>query len=433
VQAARERKAAGTLRDYSDWVFRCAERKRLMHRKSHYTETPIKPMRVYEEINKVFDRNTVYVTTIGLSQIAAAQFLNVYGPRQWINCGQAGPLGWTIPAALGVVAADPTKNVVGLSGDYDFQFLIEELAVGAQFRLPYVQVLVNNSYLGLIRQAQRSFEMDYCVQLAFENQNIPEPCRASPPTSRCCSTKCRSSTASRPRRRPASPRSSSCSRTSTQAGRSARTPGRQRPAAGAAQPAGRRLGRKASAASPATRIASASSAQRRPRDRIRRPRSARPQVNCLAGIAPKDVRREAARHLRRQPAFRRGEAAAAGIRLLIEPINTFDIPALPVPHAQALDLIASRLRTTSTCSTTSITCSGWRASWRQHDQGRPAAIAHMQLADNPGRNEPGTGEINYRFLFGWLDAIGYPGWIGCEYKPKTTTEAGLGWRAAHGL
>jgi tartronate-semialdehyde synthase len=174
VQAARERKAAGTLRDYSDWVFRCAERKRLMHRKSHYTETPIKPMRVYEEINKVFDRNTVYVTTIGLSQIAAAQFLNVYGPRQWINCGQAGPLGWTIPAALGVVAADPTKNVVGLSGDYDFQFLIEELAVGAQFRLPYVQVLVNNSYLGLIRQAQRSFEMDYCVQLAFENQNIPE-------------------------------------------------------------------------------------------------------------------------------------------------------------------------------------------------------------------------------------------------------------------
>jgi tartronate-semialdehyde synthase len=73
-----------------------------------------------------------------------------------------------------VVAADPTKLVVGLSGDYDFQFLVEELAVGAQFRLPYVHVLVNNSYLGLIRQAQRGFDMDYCVQLAFENQNIPE-------------------------------------------------------------------------------------------------------------------------------------------------------------------------------------------------------------------------------------------------------------------
>src|SRR6185503_17479317 len=62
----------------------------------------------------------------------------------------------------------------GLSGDYDFQFLVEELAVGAQFRLPYVQVLVNNSYLGLIRQAQRNFDMDYCVQLSFENVNAPD-------------------------------------------------------------------------------------------------------------------------------------------------------------------------------------------------------------------------------------------------------------------
>jgi tartronate-semialdehyde synthase len=168
-------KAAGQLKDYAEWAERCAERKKLMHRKSHFDNVPIKPQRVYEEMNKAFGRDTVYVTTIGLSQIAGAQFLHVYGPRQWINCGQAGPLGWTIPAALGVVAADPTKTVVGLSGDYDFQFLIEELAVGAQFRLPYVQVLVNNSYLGLIRQAQRGFDMDFCVQLAFENQNVTDP------------------------------------------------------------------------------------------------------------------------------------------------------------------------------------------------------------------------------------------------------------------
>jgi len=173
VEVAKERAAAGRLKDYGDWAFRCRERKRLMHRKSHYTQVPIKPMRVYEEMNATFPRDTIYVSTIGLSQIAGAQFINVYGPRQWINCGQAGPLGWTIPAALGVVAADPTRTVVGLSGDYDFQFLIEELAVGAQFRLPYVQVLVNNSYLGLIRQAQRNFDMDFCVQLAFENQNVP--------------------------------------------------------------------------------------------------------------------------------------------------------------------------------------------------------------------------------------------------------------------
>jgi tartronate-semialdehyde synthase len=92
---------------------------------------PVKPQRVYEEMNRAFSRNARYVSTIGLSQIAGAQFLHIYEPRHWINCGQAGPLGWTIPAALGVVAADPDTPVVALSADYDFQFMIEELAVGA--------------------------------------------------------------------------------------------------------------------------------------------------------------------------------------------------------------------------------------------------------------------------------------------------------------
>jgi tartronate-semialdehyde synthase len=174
VAAARERKALGTLPDRSDWAHRCAERKRLMHRKTHYDNVPIKPQRVYEEINQAFPRDTIYVSNIGLSQIAAGQFLQIYGPRQWINCGQAGPLGWSMPAALGVVAADPSRTVVAITGDYDFQFLMEELAVGAQFNLPYVHVLVNNSYLGLIRQSQRGFEMDFCVQLAFDNINVPE-------------------------------------------------------------------------------------------------------------------------------------------------------------------------------------------------------------------------------------------------------------------
>jgi len=172
VEVAKEWKAKGKLNNYSDWVSRCQERKRLMLRKTNFDNVPIKPQRVYQEMNEVFKRDTVYVSTIGLSQIAGGQFLHVYGARQWINCGQAGPLGWTVPAALGVLAADPTRTVVGLSGDYDFQFLIEELAVGAQFNLPLVMVLVNNSYLGLIRQAQRGFDMDYCVQLAFDNINV---------------------------------------------------------------------------------------------------------------------------------------------------------------------------------------------------------------------------------------------------------------------
>lgn len=155
VEVARELRQAGKLPDYGEWAEQCRERKRTMLRKTHYDNVPIKPQRVYEEMLKSFGRDTVYVSTIGLSQIAAAQFLHVYGPRQWINAGQAGPLGWTLPAALGVVAADRSKTVVALSGDYDFQFMIEELAVGAQFKLPYVHVLVNNSYLGLIRHAAR--------------------------------------------------------------------------------------------------------------------------------------------------------------------------------------------------------------------------------------------------------------------------------------
>ncbi|MBB3211232.1 tartronate-semialdehyde synthase [Herbaspirillum sp. Sphag1AN] len=174
IEVAKEWRAAGKLADRSAWLAECQERKRTLHRRTHFDEVPIKPQRVYEEMNRAFGRDTCYVSTIGLSQIAAAQFLHVYQARHWINCGQAGPLGWTIPAALGVCAADPQRKVVAISGDYDFQFMIEELAVGAQFNLPYLHVVVNNSYLGLIRQAQRGFEMDYCVQLAFENINAPD-------------------------------------------------------------------------------------------------------------------------------------------------------------------------------------------------------------------------------------------------------------------
>ncbi|GAB3071990.1 glyoxylate carboligase [Intrasporangium mesophilum] len=174
VEAARARRAAGVLPDRSAWLADCTERKRTLWRKTNFDVVPIKPQRVYQEMNKAFSRDVRYVSTIGLSQIQAAQLLHVYEPRHWINAGQAGPLGWTVPAALGVATADPEATVVALSGDYDFQFMIEELAVGAQFNIPYIHVLVNNAYLGLIRQAQRGFDMDYCVQLSFDNINAPE-------------------------------------------------------------------------------------------------------------------------------------------------------------------------------------------------------------------------------------------------------------------
>jgi tartronate-semialdehyde synthase len=171
VEVARERAEQLRLPDRGVWAKDCALRKQTLQRRTHFDDVPIKPQRVYEEMNRAFGHETRYVSTIGLSQIAAAQFLHVYRPRHWINCGQAGPLGWTIPAALGVCVADPSSTVVALSGDYDFQFMIEELAVGAQFQLPYIHVLVNNAYLGLIRQAQRGFEMDFHVQLSFDNVN----------------------------------------------------------------------------------------------------------------------------------------------------------------------------------------------------------------------------------------------------------------------
>ncbi|CAE7891573.1 glyoxylate carboligase [Pelagibius sp.] len=174
IEVAREWRAAGKLKDRSAWAGECEHRKTHMLRKTHFDTVPLKPQRVYQEMNEVFGRDTCYVTTIGLSQIAAAQFLHVYNPRNWINCGQAGPLGWTMPAALGVRKACPDREIVAISGDYDFQFMIEELAVGAQFKMPYIHVVVNNSYLGLIRQAQRGFDMDYNVQLSFENVNNPE-------------------------------------------------------------------------------------------------------------------------------------------------------------------------------------------------------------------------------------------------------------------
>lgn len=173
LRAAEER-YSGPLERYGSWVEACNERKRTLLRKTHFDDVPLKPQRVYEEMCRAFGPETRYVTTIGLSQIAAAQMLHVFRPRHWVNAGQAGPLGWTIPAAIGACVADPGTPVVALSGDYDFQFLIEELAVAAHFRIPYVHVVVNNAYLGLIRQSQRNFDMDYQVQLSYDNINAPE-------------------------------------------------------------------------------------------------------------------------------------------------------------------------------------------------------------------------------------------------------------------
>ncbi len=151
----------------------CQQRKRTLLRKTHFDNVPVKPQRVYEEMNKAFGRDVCYVTTIGLSQIAAAQMLHVFKDRHWINCGVRAS--WLDnPGGIRSLCCRSATQCGGDFGDFDFQFLIEELAVGAQFNIPYIHVLVNNAYLGLIRQSQRAFDMDYCVQLAFENINSSE-------------------------------------------------------------------------------------------------------------------------------------------------------------------------------------------------------------------------------------------------------------------
>jgi len=157
------------------------------------------------------------------------------------------------------------------------------------------------------------------------------------------------------------------------------------------------------------------------------------QINCLAGIAPKEASPDALRktfveNLR----FAAGKLKAAGIRLLIEPINTFDIPGFYLSRtAQALEIMnevgSDNLFLQYDVYHMQRMEGELAASLKNH----LARIRHIQIADNPGRNEPGTGEINYSFLFRHIDQIGYDGWIGCEYKPATNTVAGLGWAAAY--
>lgn len=174
LEVARVWDGEGRIRRRNAWVAKVAERKRTMLRRTDFDNVPIKPQRVFQEINDVFDDNTRFITAIGLGQIASGQLQKITRPRNYIICGQAGPLGWDIPAAIGAKLADPAAEVVAVCGDYSFQFLIEELAVGAQYNVPFVVILLNNSYLGLIRQAERGYDMDFEVQLGFDNVNSPE-------------------------------------------------------------------------------------------------------------------------------------------------------------------------------------------------------------------------------------------------------------------
>jgi hydroxypyruvate isomerase len=157
------------------------------------------------------------------------------------------------------------------------------------------------------------------------------------------------------------------------------------------------------------------------------------QINCLAGIAPPNADMAALNatfvaNLK----FAAGALAAENIKLLIEPVNTRDIPGFYLNHThQALDIIKAVGSNNLYLQYDIYHMQIMEGDLARTIEANLAQIAHVQLADNPGRHEPGSGEIHYPFLFDHLDRIGYAGWIGCEYKPAATTLEGLGWFKSH--
>ena len=153
------------------------------------------------------------------------------------------------------------------------------------------------------------------------------------------------------------------------------------------------------------------------------------QVNCLAGIAPQGAESTALeRTFVENLSYASAKLKEAGIRLLIEPINTRDIPGFFLTGTKQALAVMDRVGSDNLYLQYDIyhmqVMEGDLARTIELNLGR---IAHIQLADNPGRHEPGTGEINYPFLCAHLDRIGYAGWVGAEYKPKAGTVEGLGW------
>ena len=171
VQALLERAHTKSSHHSTTWTQHVSELRMTLERRMDFDETPIKPPRVFQEVNAYFDHDTMFVTAIGLYQIWSGQFQHSYQPRHYMVCGQAGPLGWEISACTGVKLGRPDKQVVAVVGDYSFQFLIEEVAVAVQYRIPFVIVMINNGYMGLIRQAELPYEMNYAVDLAYTDGN----------------------------------------------------------------------------------------------------------------------------------------------------------------------------------------------------------------------------------------------------------------------
>ncbi|MCZ6604068.1 MAG: hydroxypyruvate isomerase [Alphaproteobacteria bacterium] len=158
-----------------------------------------------------------------------------------------------------------------------------------------------------------------------------------------------------------------------------------------------------------------------------------PKINCLAGIAPEGMDEETLRvTFVENLAHAAAKLGDAGIKLLIEPINTRDIPGFFLTTTrQGLDILAKVGSDNLFIQYDIYHMQVMEGDLAPTIEAHLDKIAHIQLADTPGRHEPGSGEINYPFLFDHLDKVGYTGWVGCEYKPAAATLEGLGWFAPY--
>lgn len=148
------------------------KRKVEMARRTDFDNVPIKPQRVFGEINSFFDDETIFVTCIGLNQIWSGQLQEIEKPGHYLFPGGAGPLGWDLPAAVGIKLAQPDKLVVNITGDFGVQFCIEELAQAVQYRVPILILIVNNGNMSLIRQGQKfGYGVRHEIDLWYGQEN----------------------------------------------------------------------------------------------------------------------------------------------------------------------------------------------------------------------------------------------------------------------
>ena len=168
-----EAQARTPARAPSPRVAEIPQRRAAHARRTHFDDAPLKPQRVYEEINRSFDPETIFTTGCGLTQIWSGQFQEIARPHTYLASGGAGTLGFDLPAAIGAKVARPEATVVAVVGDGGFGFTMEELAMAVQYKAPVIVLIVNNGYLSLIRQNQRyAYEYEYAVDLSYEGRGI---------------------------------------------------------------------------------------------------------------------------------------------------------------------------------------------------------------------------------------------------------------------